>query len=629
MDYSYVSNDANGDVFDTPTTATRKRPRPGGMTPTPPQREPAQSRHSPLTPIARIDIETSYSTAEHSYDDSDRSEQQSDDTHTRSVPSTFQNIKVALKVLSQWNTYDSTHQRLINQAISDDPSLAKPIRIVSTLCHTILGARAPSSLNAESFKKISTSVEISTQLNKQLYKETCALRSQLESLRNGPTMTQPDPPQEGLNESIHAPSVSRHTKSAAPIPIKPNKKTTTPRTTDKAPKPAFEQLKPKNPSQRHHPCRLIINIQPKIAQSALPPASSVVREINNLLRSDSHDEPTPNNITVQGMLISHSANPIIITGERCTAEDLKPWYDEICAIFTKYDPSGSDIEIDRTAEATPDFQRYQVRLSQVPRCDLYGAPITPEHLGDLIKASCGEQTELDFASDPRYLVKPDAEWTSTLATVVVPLRSAKQAAMLLERKTIFIAGERCHVTRFEDRPRPNYCADCSSLEHRTNARGCPGTLCATCTDPGHTTTDHPLDISELCINCGGDHASQSRTCPNRRQKPNTPDQPAAEKGDTPPKNKPTKRRTPKYQPADKDGFSTIGDLRYVGIDKAKTSAYANAIGLGQPFTSADPLPRTTGTTKAPAHSAAAAPPTKHTQMEVDTPNNTNVANAYA
>jgi len=402
-----------------------------------------------------------------------------------------------------------------------------------------------------------------------------------------------------------------------------------PKPSDKARKPIFEQLVPTNPMQRHHPGRLIINIHPKITKAALPSASSVVQQINHLLRSDTHNEPTPANLTVQGMLMSHSANPIIITGERCTAEDLKPWYDEICAIFTKNAYSGTDIEIDRTAEATPDYQRYQVRLSQVPRLDLYGATITPDHLADLIQEAVGDQTELVFASEPRYLVRPDPEWNSNLATVVVPLRSANHAALLLERKTLFIAGERCYITRFEDRPRPTYCDRCSSLGHRENSRACPGTLCATCTDPDHTTSEHPVDISEQCINCGGDHASRSHTCPIRHQKPITNTNPPTQKSEVPTGPKAPKKRAPKSQHTDKEGFTTIGEKRHLVSEKEKHSAYANAAGLGQPFSSAPPSARATCNTRTPGRTPAAAPTAGQAQMEVDPDVNTTAESPYA
>ena len=67
------------------------------------------------------------------------------------------------------------------------------------------------------------------------------------------------------------------------------------------------------------------------------------------------------------MIMSHNANLILVTGDGCVVEDLHPWYNEICQIFTDHAPANTEMEMDRTVTAIPGYQWFQVKLSQVPR----------------------------------------------------------------------------------------------------------------------------------------------------------------------------------------------------------------------------------------------------------------------
>jgi hypothetical protein len=42
--------------------------------------------------------------------------------------------------------------------------------------------------------------------------------------------------------------------------------------------------------------------------------------------------------------------------------------------------------------------------------------------------------------------------------------------------------------------------------------------CQICTSEEHSTTDHPKDIPEKCINCGGAHEAKYRDCAKQLQK---------------------------------------------------------------------------------------------------------------
>jgi hypothetical protein len=104
--------------------------------------------------------------------------------------------------------------------LSGDPSLASTLRIVSNFCINALGKRSPMDPNAGSIRKLIETVHNSSELNASLTKEIAALKSEIESSRVTKPTSPPQPPEEGLNESQHAPNLSRFTKSDLPIPIK-------------------------------------------------------------------------------------------------------------------------------------------------------------------------------------------------------------------------------------------------------------------------------------------------------------------------------------------------------------------------------------------------------------------------
>ena len=546
----------------------------------------------------------------------------------------IEKIRGALETAKEWMTYDLKHNLTIAKELSGDPALADTLHIVSNYCINMLGERPPTDQNAELIKFYTQIIYNSSEQNLYLARENAELKGEIESNRAPKPNNQPRPPEEGLSESQHAPNPNAFTRSDRPTPIKP----TTRQPSQSPPKQKFAKAESKIPTQRYHESRLIINFQPRIEKEMLPSAGEAVHLVNALLQRNTHDDPTPTHYSIQGMIMSHNANPILVTGDGCVAEDLRPWYDEICQIFTDHAPADTEIEMDHTATAIPDYQHFQVKLGQVPRYSWHGEEITTQELREHIQTACGGRTTLEYAADPRYLIRSDDE--SNLASVVVPLKSAEQATALLRMRSIFIAGERCYTSRFDERPRPTFCTSCSSLSHRERSKQCDGERCAFCTDKEHTTAEHPMDWAELCINCGGTHASRSLDCPIRKQRASGTNASQSTDGGANIKTKAAKKRRPKTQPADKEGFSEVGTGTRDREMMDTNRRYAQSQGLGAPFSTepaghwqarrpSGPEPRTRPSIPAQTEMATAASNGSGSRMDEDNDNTTPTFPQYA
>ncbi|KAF9512407.1 hypothetical protein BS47DRAFT_1263251, partial [Hydnum rufescens UP504] len=102
----------------------------------------------------------------------------------------------------------------------------------------------------------------------------------------------------------------------------------------------------------------------------------------------------------------------------------------------------------------------------------------------------------------------------TTGTVVFSFANSEDAKRLLSIRRVFLFGEACTITRYEDRAPIWYCKKCGSIGHST-ATCRNGDRCKTCSVPTaeHDTHNHPVGTPAKCIDCHGDHAATNKNCP--------------------------------------------------------------------------------------------------------------------
>ena len=117
-------------------------------------------------------------------------------------------------------TYNLKHNLTIAKELSGDPTLTDTLHIVSNYCINMLGERPPTDQNAELIKFYTQIIYNLLEQNLYLVRENAELKGEIESNRAPKPNNQPQPPEEGLSESQHAPNPNTFTRSDCLTPIK-------------------------------------------------------------------------------------------------------------------------------------------------------------------------------------------------------------------------------------------------------------------------------------------------------------------------------------------------------------------------------------------------------------------------
>ncbi|KAF9515302.1 hypothetical protein BS47DRAFT_1341990 [Hydnum rufescens UP504] len=224
-----------------------------------------------------------------------------------------------------------------------------------------------------------------------------------------------------------APSAWRHSECLKPItPTGPAKKLF----------PA--RLPPQSPTCRNHPGRLNIQVSPPIPADKRLTANDAVISINRSLR-EAH---APNNITVMSVLYSMAGNPIAIARPPCSANDLQPYATLIAkAIFPPVEK----------AQGRPDSQYFRVKLDHVPLRRGDGTQITPTEVEDEIAMNVTEFPSFIRPLPTRWLIAADKIPQSNSASLVFTFTHEPEARRFFDAHTIFVLGEPCKTSRYEER----------------------------------------------------------------------------------------------------------------------------------------------------------------------------------
>ncbi|KAF9504876.1 hypothetical protein BS47DRAFT_1400941 [Hydnum rufescens UP504] len=179
------------------------------------------------------------------------------------------------------------------------------------------------------------------------------------------------------------------------------------------------------PTCRNHPGRLNIQVSPPIPADKRLTANDAVTSINRSLR-EAH---APNNITVMSVLYSMAGNPIAIAPP-CSANDLQPYATLIAkAIFPPVEK----------AQGRPDSQYFRVKLDHVPLRRGDGTQITPTEVEDEIAMNVTEFPTADKIPQ------------SNSASLVFTFMHEPEARRFFDAHTIFVLGEPCKTSRYEER----------------------------------------------------------------------------------------------------------------------------------------------------------------------------------
>ncbi|KAF9505395.1 hypothetical protein BS47DRAFT_1434257, partial [Hydnum rufescens UP504] len=250
-------------------------------------------------------------------------------------------------------------------------------------------------------------------------------------------------PWPGANASQCAPQVSpnrskpqRMTPSANPMPFKPSME----RQRALPPRPT-----PVNPTQCGHPGRLIVEFKPKLPVEKQVQGWFLREKINLSLEM----EEAPENICVAGISWSHTGNPIVIAADGCSAVDLVTYEDTIVNALI------GNTEGEFLTDAHPDVEYHKVKLNGVPTQSFSssGEPYDAEDVMEEFAEQCVAYRLMGQYAKPIWLGSAGTENRKTMGMVVFSFANAEDARTLLNIRQVFIFGEACTITRYEDWPR--------------------------------------------------------------------------------------------------------------------------------------------------------------------------------
>ncbi|KAF9513619.1 hypothetical protein BS47DRAFT_1272613, partial [Hydnum rufescens UP504] len=94
---------------------------------------------------------------------------------------------------------------------------------------------------------------------------------------------------------------------------------------------------------------------------------------------------------------------------------------------------------------------------------------------------------------PAWLGNAGTDEGKNTGTLVFSFTSSEDAAKMISLRRIFIFGELCSITRYEERAPIWYCKRCGSISH-SMATCRNGDRCKTCSVPvaDHETENHPI-----------------------------------------------------------------------------------------------------------------------------------------
>jgi hypothetical protein len=207
---------------------------------------------------------------------------------------------------------------------------------------------------------------------------------------------------------------------------------------------------------------------------------------------------------------SNSNNPIVVVEEGRKAEEIEVFEEPIIkAIF----PSLNHHDI-RSSHA--DIVRYRVKLNGVITHDEAGDLNEPDLAWVSLRLSNSRFKDTILACPPTWLGAEDKIKYMSRASILVSLKSQKDAEDLLSAGTVVIYNTPVTATKFEERPTIRYCGGCGSISHSVNH--CPRPRCMICTNPEHTMDEHPCETPPKCINCHREHEARFLECDKRRLK---------------------------------------------------------------------------------------------------------------
>lgn len=318
------------------------------------------------------------------------------------------------------------------------------------------------------------------------------LESAVVAITRSPTSTSIPTPTPTTQTPQVTPSYANAAKKTTP-PTHPNPKKSTTNNTPPA--------RPQPPSIiAQHDRRLVITLT-KNKNIKIPTSGIDVHNINLAL------ERTPCQARVLVIQVSKAGNPVIVVRESDRAEALLPYVNIIVRSLFKDDDY-------HAYPASVDTPRFSIKINFVPRSDFNGESIDADAVWKCIQGNDSSLKQLNTVGKSTWLQSNREDHAGgRRGTVVVSFRTEEEAKSVLMKRRSVAYGEQVTFTKYEQRPNVHQCTGCGSFSHPTP--NCRKRKCLKCASTEHSTQDHPAGSTVKCGNCGKQHETTYRDCPER------------------------------------------------------------------------------------------------------------------
>jgi hypothetical protein len=215
----------------------------------------------------------------------------------------------------------------------------------------------------------------------------------------------------------------------------------------------------------------------------------------------------PHYFRVVGVEYSYAGNLIIMTHEKCIAEDLMAHVDTIASCIA---PDESYWLMDKR----PDMDFHHVKVNGIPTDNGQGDMLSPANVSCELGQVFEAYKNMNHAIPPAWMGLPMIIKAKPRASMAFSFTTAEEANHFLSARVFYLFGYRCFTSQYEDQAPLYYCGNCGSYAHKYE-HCWSGRHCLICTNPEgeHCTVDHPENEPAKCINCQKAHCSTDKNCP--------------------------------------------------------------------------------------------------------------------
>src|SRR5260221_6564329 len=197
---------------------------------------------------------------------------------------------------------------------------------------------------------------------------------------------------------------------------------------------------------------------------------------------------------------SGAGNIKITTTHSCKASELMMHGKDIAKIITP----------NRILSVLPDTEHHRVKINKVPTWCRNDTPMDIAMVHEELWTYVLEYRKMKQWRVPRWLGSEEYIHAKNFTSVVIDLANDKDRNTLLSLKRIQLFNTNCTISPYEERTQVFQCTKCGMFSHHTVS--CRQPRCIICTSKEHSMDEHPNENKPNCINCRGDHPSNTKDC---------------------------------------------------------------------------------------------------------------------